>query len=194
MAQTPQRRVEPTTVAVPSAAELKQLSARPLQFPKVRADEPCPVSKGSRDTVPDVPYIFCSECLYFGHGPAYFALLFLSDPAQDVAVINLDKVYYREGGVFSMKTPWVTKPDYFGPVLVRGQRLDGEGKLGGVELEAPTRRSDESHWSFWPTGLTVTGAGCYGIQIDTDQGTDVVIFKATGGDTPYRVGTIESNR
>jgi len=186
MAQTPQRRVAVTTPPVPSAAEMERLSQRPLQFPALRAGEPCPVSKGSRQTVPHVPHIFCSECLFFGRGPAYFALIFLSDPDKDVAVVNLDHVYYREGGVFSMKTPWVTRPDYSGPVLARGRRLDGEGKLGGVELEAPWGRPHESDWSFWPTGLTVTGAGCYGIQIDTDRDTDVVVFKATGGDTPYR--------
>ncbi|HEX8898151.1 MAG TPA: hypothetical protein VF751_05595, partial [Chthoniobacterales bacterium] len=129
LAQTPQRHVEPTTPAGPTAAELERMSKRPLRFPSLRAGEPCPMSQGSRETVPHVPYIFCSECLYFGHGPAYFALIFLTDPKQDVAAVNLDQVYYREGGVFSMKTPWVTKPDYVGPVLARGRRLDGEGKL-----------------------------------------------------------------
>ena len=188
LAMAQNRQVEPTTVAVPSTAELKRLNQRPIQFPNVPAGEPCPVSKGSRETVPHVGYIFRSDSFFFGHGPTYFALLFLTDPTQNIAVVNLDKVFYRQGGVFSMKTPWVTRPDYSGPVLVRGRRLDGEGRLEGPALEAP-RRGHETDWSFWPDEISVTGQGCYGIQIDTDQGTDVVVFKATGGDTQNRPGT-----
>jgi hypothetical protein len=191
MAQTPGRHVEVTTIARPNATELKRLSSRPLRLPTLRTGQPCPVSKGSRETVPHVGYIFCSTCLFFGDGPTYFALLFLTNPAGDVAAINLDNVSYREGGVYSMKTPWVTKPEYSGPVLTRGQRLDGEGKLEAPQFEAPSRRLHESDWSFWPDGITVTGPGCYGIQIDTDRGTDIVVFKATGGDASNRSGTKE---
>ena len=188
-AQIP-RHMESTEVTPPSADELKRLNQRPFQFPTIHAGEPCPVSKGSRETVPHVGYIFRSDSVFFGHGPTYFALLFLTDPTQNVAIVNLDNVFYRQGGLFSMQTPWVTRTDYSGPVLVRGQRLDGTGKLEGPKLESPSRlRSHESDWSFWPEGISVTGPGCYGIQVDTDRGTDVVVFKATGGDAPYRSGT-----
>jgi len=34
-------------------------------------------------------------------------------------------------------------------------------------------------WSFWPSWMWVPGPGCYGVQLDTLSGTDVVVFQAT---------------
>ena len=52
MAQKPTHQVEATTVILPNAAELKRLSQRPLQLPTLHAGGQCPVSKGSREIVP----------------------------------------------------------------------------------------------------------------------------------------------
>lgn len=190
-AQKIDRTVANTEPAIPNAEQLSQLYRRELKLPALHPGERCPVSKGSREAVPHVGYIFCSECLYFGRGPTYFALLFLTNPADSIGAINLDNVPYREDGAYSAKTSWVSKADYAGPILARGQRLDGDGKLRfhfdsrgirDLQLAAP-RRADSSQWSFWPTSLLVPGPGCYGIQIDTTRGTDVVIFEARKGGT-----------
>lgn len=200
-AQKSDSRAVNTDPPVPNAAELQRLYRRPLKLPTLHRGQPCPVSKGSRDTVPHVGYIFCSECLFFGRGPAYFALvpLFLAHPDDNVAEMNLDNVFYRDGDAYSAKTPFVTRVDYTGPVLARGQRLEGKGKLKfhfdsgstrDLQLKAPVS-VDQSLWSFWPTSLVIPGPGCYGLQIDTAQGTDVVIFDAIKGAAPTRSGNVE---
>lgn len=194
-AQKIDRTVANTEPAIPDAEQLSQLYRRKLKLPSLHPGERCPVSRGSREAVPHVGYIFCSECLFFGRGPAYLSSLFFDNPNADVAVMNLDKVFYRDQGAYSAKTAWVSRPDYSGPILARGRRLDGDGQLqfhfdsrGIRDLQlAPLRRADASQWSFWPTSLVVPGPGCYGIQIDTTRGTDVVILEAIKDGTEPRI-------
>src|SRR5436853_2719561 len=50
-----------------------QLKQRPLTLPVIRAGDRCPVTEGSRESVPREPYVFCAGCLWFGRGPVYFA-------------------------------------------------------------------------------------------------------------------------
>ena len=166
-----------------------QLKSRPLNFPALSAGERCPISHGSRDTVPRADYIFCSGCFWFGKGPVFFALSW-SDQSTDEARFSLNKVPFEQR-TYRAKTPWVSKPEYAGPILIRGRLLTGNEKLrfasGGnkpidaLELQAPAKeKADSSRWSFWPTSMFVPHAGCYGIQIDTSDATDVIIFEATG--------------
>lgn len=168
-----------------AAAPLK----RPFTLPVLRARDRCPVTQGSRESVPREPYIFCAGCLWFGAGPVYLAWTFqLKDPKD--AVFSLDGVP-RNGRAYFAKTPWVSLPDYSGPILIRGRQLDGKGILrfsvasprmeNELDLNAPNR-TDPNRWSFWPSSMSVPGPGCYGIQIDTSRGTDIVIFRATTGD------------
>ena len=80
-----------------------------------------------------------------------------------------------------------------GPILIRGRLLGGDAteklrfSLGGdrlsdaFQLEARAKeRADSSRWLFWPTSMFVPHAGCYGIQIDTSDSTDVIILETTG--------------
>ena len=176
-----------------------QLKQRPLTLPVIRAGDRCPVTRGSRESVPREPYIFCTGCLWFGRGPVYFAWAWsfqvggrvidpLSTDAED-ATFSLQGVPY-ESSAYQAKTPWVSKPDYEGPILIRGRRLDGKGTLrfyvAGpkpeevLKLNAPSR-TDSTHWSFWPSYIILSRPGCYGVQVDTLRGTDIVIFSATTG-------------
>jgi len=100
-----------------------QLKNRPLNFPALSAGERCPISHGSRDTVPRADYIFCAGCYWFGKGPVFFALSW-SDQGTDLARFSLNKVPYEQR-TYRAKTPWVSKPEYYGPILIRG-RLLGE--------------------------------------------------------------------
>ena len=167
-----------------------QLKDRPLNLPSLPAGEGCPVSHGSQNTVPHASYVFCSGCFWFGKGPVFLALAW-SDQSTDEGRFPLERVPY-EDHAYRAKTPWVSKPDYAGPILIRGRSLTGNEKLrfseGGnkltdvFELEALARgRDDLSRWSFWPTSMFVPRPGCYGIQIDTSHSTDVVIFEAYDG-------------
>ena len=57
-----------------------QLKQRPLTLPVIRAGDRCPVTRGSRESVPREPYIFCTgvyglvEGLCILHGPGVFKL------------------------------------------------------------------------------------------------------------------------
>ena len=169
-------------------AAFVQLQQRPLTLPVIRAGDRCPVTQGSRESVPPEPYIFCAGCLWFGRGPVYFAWSFHVNHVQD-AIFSLDGVPH-ENSAYRAKTPWVSKPDYEGPILIRGRRLDGKGALRfrvaepkpveDLKLKAPSG-TDPTHWSFWPSSMYVPGPGCYGVQVDTLRGTDIVIFGATTG-------------
>lgn len=187
--------VTPSLIATPgSSAPLNQ---RPLNLPVLAPGDPCPISKGSREIVPNEGYIFCATCVWLGKGPVYFALSWHDDLGED-ATFSLDAVPYQDG-VYGVKTPWISKPDYAGPILIRGKQLDGPGEnklqftqngRGPYEefgLSAAGGPS-ASQWSFWPAGMEVPGPGCYGVQIDTPQDTDIVIFKATKSE-PTPIGT-----
>jgi len=172
------------------SAAFVQLKQRPLTLPVIRAGDRCPVTQGSRESVPREPYIFCARCVWFGRGPVYFAWAwsFQANHVED-AMFSLQGVPH-ENSDYRAKTPWVSKPDYSGPILIRGRRLDGKGPLrfssGGskpeedLKLDAPNR-TDSTHWSFWPSSMYVPGPGCYGVQLDTQRGTDIVIFSAATG-------------
>jgi hypothetical protein len=169
-------------------AAFVQLKQRPLTLPAIRAGDRCPVTQGSRESVPREPYIACAGCLWFGRGPVYFAWSFHVNHLED-AIFSLDAVPY-ENPAYRAKTPWVSKPDYEGPILIRGRRLDGKGELRfhvaspkpeeNLKLNAPSR-TVSAHWSFWPSSMYLPGPGCYGVQVDTLRGTDIVIFSAAPG-------------
>jgi hypothetical protein len=184
--------VSPQTSAV---NELRQrspdLKQRLLNLPKLKVNEPCPVSHGNQELVRGADYVFCSSCFWFGKGPVYLALSF-QDQRNDEARFALTRVP-RDSNAYSAKTPWVARPDYTGPILVRGGRIDGSSReklrfwFSGhkpaemLQLDAPPpERIDATHWSFWPTSMYVPRGGCYGLQIDTKDETDVVVFEATG--------------
>jgi len=112
----------------------------------------------------------------------------LSTDVED-ATFSLQGVPY-ESSAYQAKTPWVSKPDYEGPILIRGRRLDGKGELRirvrakpkeDLKLNAPSFRTESTDWSFWASSMFLSGPGCYGVQIDTLRGTDVVIFSAAPG-------------
>ncbi|MGA7731646.1 MAG: hypothetical protein WCD37_10300 [Chloroflexia bacterium] len=179
----------PPTVSVTDSADaMALLEQRPLDLPALAPGEPCPTSKGSRNTVPPEPYIFCATCLWFGTGPTYLALGWHDNIRED-ATFSLDHVPYEEG-FYDAKSPWVSKPDYSGPIRVRGRQLNGNGenkvlfRQGGFPATGDLRLAayggpNSTQWSFWPASLSVSGPGCYGIQIDTLLGSDRIIFEAT---------------
>lgn len=165
------------------------LRERELILPSLGDREPCPASKGRTSTVPEEDYIFGAGGYWYGNGPVYFGLSW-KIPDEQRAVFSIDRVPL-EGGEFRAKTPWVSSPSYSGPILVRGKNLksndrknelrfseQGAQRANWLVLASPNAPAGKS-WSFWPTLLWLPGAGCFGIQIDTLIGTDVVVFEAT---------------
>jgi len=92
-------------------------------------------------------------------------------------------------------------PQYVGVALIRGKQL-GTDTNSAISFAENTQsqsltmnmvlRSDtagtlvpdsyeeavESIWGFWPSHLVISGPGCYAIQIDTEDGSDIVVFEA----------------
>ena len=163
------------------------LNERPIQVPRLAEGEACPVSVGSRTTVPSQRHIFGARGVWFGSGPVYFSLAWKASSDND-ATFGLQPVPY-ERNAYQAKTPWVSVPSYSGPVLVRGHALDTSGRVlrfaangsqptDRLELQAP-RAPGASLWSFWASAMWVPAPGCYGLQIDTLSGSDIVVFEAT---------------
>ena len=164
------------------------LIQRPLKLPSIRSGDTCAISVGSRVTVPNQEHIFDSAGPWFGAGPVYLALAWKAHTDDDNATFSLKPVPISDGARRA-KTPWVSVPSFSGPILIRGRALDdsghklrfstsGEGPSDSLQLQAPQAPS-LGLWSFWPTSMWVPGPGCYGVQIDTPAGTDIVIFRAT---------------
>jgi hypothetical protein len=173
-----------SSIVVAQSAE-ETLKQRPVNLPTLEPGDSCPITTGSRGTVPIQRHIF-GGALWFGKGPVYFALAWKASPGDD-ATFALEPVP-REGNAHRAKTPWVAVPSYSGPILIRGLALDasrrallfdatGAGPRNGLELQAPQAPAP-SLWSFWASSMWVPGPGCYGVQIDTLGATDVVVFEA----------------
>jgi hypothetical protein len=79
------------------------------------------------------------------------------------------------GRWYDIKTLWFSAASYQGPVLIRGQRLDGPGVLrfgrGTPESrylvdQGTTLTHVRGVMRSWPGGTYVTSPGCYGFQVD----------------------------
>lgn len=160
--------------SVPLPVPFQPLAARPLKLPMVAAGSPCPASPVT--ILGGVaPRIGTPLRLGFGNarGP------------QGAYAFN--KTVLDFAGATSA-----------GNVLLRGSRLDGSGKLyfggfgigsidvaavsvtdpqgGQVPFYAELPLSIESTAVFY---TYPTSAGCYGIQADSDNFSEVIVFKAT---------------
>jgi len=158
---------------------------QPLTLPILKPSDDCPVTIGSGESVPPSPHIFGSGAIWFGRGPVFMNLAWKGDrlpPARfGLSLIPL------ENGARRAKTPWVAEATFAGPIVIRGRSLradaaplsfdtPGETRL---ELLAPHGEPWVEAWSFWATSMYVPGPGCYGVQIDTREKSDTVIFEAT---------------
>lgn len=168
------------------ATSADELQRRADFLPHIGENETCTISLGTRGTVPLQSHIF-GGALWFGAGPVYFALAWKSS-SDDGATFPLEPVP-QDRNARRAKTPWVSSPSYSGPILIRGRALTASG----MAILFSATGSDPSNqlrfmapnspapglWSFWPSSMWVPGPGCYGVQIDTLSGTDIVVFEAT---------------
>jgi len=164
-------------VATPSPQTYEQLAARPLKLPVVAAGQACPASAITLlgGTAPRV-----GTSVRFGFG------------------IRADGSMWPSGSYAFNKTVWdFSGPPWLRDVLLRGSRLDGDGKLffggngitsgagagitvidskGGVVPFYPRLRLPvDSNAAFY---LYPTAAGCFAIQADSDAFSEVVVFRA----------------
>jgi hypothetical protein len=86
------------------------------------------------------------------------------------------------------KVLWISAPGLHGPVVIRGQRLDGgdrvafDGTDGGPvqnNIVIPPRPG-AADWRDRPSYIRLRAPGCYSFQIDTLTGSTSIVFRAVG--------------
>jgi len=151
--------------ATPTTADPWTALRRPLASPAVPAGT-CPTGSPRAVNPAFGPAI--------GDGPVF-------------AVLGSGVLYAASAGMY--KTLWVADPIYQGPVLIRGQQLDGNAgvafQVGVPGTPIPEMRLQQSGatapsdlgWRQWPSLSILPGPGCYAIQVDGQTFTETVIVQ-----------------
>ena len=163
---------------------LPQSVLRPLRLPTVGLGDPCPTSAGHRIDTKGFGGIA------LGTGPVEPLIAAAGDPLHGVAQLDPKSSTTYSGTWYSFKTLWFTQPSYTGPVLVRGARIDGNGRVAFGEgpiighLVIPpgsTINEYEDGYREAPGGTYVEAPGCYAWQIDGADFSYDLVFKAISG-------------
>jgi hypothetical protein len=162
--------VEPVAGSIPS--ELR----RPLQLPVLASGPACPVSGGRS----------FRNSQFGGIALGVAPVQPLAGGSQATRGILLFRRYQGRPGWFGVKTLWFAPPSYQGPVLIRGRRLDGPGRI--VMGEGPTLLDPQlapgptlngtGGWREWPGATWLRKPGCYAWQVDGEGFSNVIVFKA----------------
>jgi hypothetical protein len=169
----------PTATAPAGSDEWSALRRRPLNLPTVAPGSSCPTS-GGKSVSPDFG-------IALGDGPLY-PVSFYPDGTYYYAGAT------QEGGWYLLKVLWISSPDYSGPALVRGKQIDGpnelrfgEGPNPQTELRLNTANSNNrtgTGWRDWPGYTRLRAPGCYAYQVDGNNFSRVIVFKATDAMPP----------
>lgn len=88
-------------------------------------------------------------------------------------------------GWYRQKVLWIVQGPAGTQALIRGVSLSGgeelrfgEGTDVGPELLLTVNADPQSKWSDFPTITQVQSPGCYSYQIDTAEGSNVIVFDA----------------
>lgn len=153
----------------PTSAGSSASLARPLSLPSFSTA--CPRASGHA-VLPDVG-------LGLGPGPVW--------PVGFGATGTAPLGQSSDGVWHAVKVLWAAAPDYLGPVLVRGRRLDApgvvhfslDGNLAGpdeLRLDDAPAAAERS----WPSYTLVQAPGCYAYQIDGTRFSYSVVFEIEG--------------
>ena len=152
---------------------------RPLTLPTVKADDPCPRTAGQR--------IARIEGTVLGDGPVY-----IQGPGADEVVYLGDGPMAGDHRAIPLR--WVMSPGQVGPILIRGRALDGsDGLRFGIEDPQPELpvwqriNAETRDWMVWrrtADDIAVPGPGCYAVQIDGLDFSQVIVFEVVAGAAP----------
>jgi hypothetical protein len=162
-----------------AATTLTDLRQRPLHIEKLGAGESCPTARPRKLSPAFGPGL--------GDGPVYplgfserGVLRFAYPPPKNSLFAGSDW-----GG---QKVLWVSDPKYGGPILIRGQQLDGSNQVrfgqgsAAILQELAFRRHSADNWSGgwrnFPSYTRLRSPGCYGYQVDGAGFTDIIVFRA----------------
>lgn len=170
------------------ATGIEDLRARDLSLPELGHDEICPVV-----TYPEP--VFVDTGAGVRAGPVGAVGIGVN------GVLNFDITTPKDW--YSSKILWVLDAD-LPPLLVRGRRLDGPGKVAFRTSDAESEPSlvlDEDvqstigpEYRDQPSGPRVKRSGCYALQIDGPDFQSVIVFRAVVGDGNQSTRTFELRR
>jgi hypothetical protein len=145
---------------------------RPFHTPFIAYGAKCPASAANRR----VDFARYGLGRGYGPGPAYPIGL---DRGTIHLVWRHTEVDARRWGV--QKVLWFVHPSYHGPVLIRGEQIDGpyrvrfdRGRIPPAELRLPD--GTREHASY----VRIRKPGCYAFQIDGLTFSRTIVFRAAG--------------
>jgi hypothetical protein len=177
----------PTAALHPPVSQWASLEARPVRLPALQGRAGCPV--GSATPVPG------AADAGLGEGPVV-----LVGPGTDRGELIFDQVTVRNAAGISVaagseqQVLWYVQPGYEGPMLIRGEQLDGRQVLGftgglglnaggdGLSMQRDLRIVANAllgtPWQSWRAGVVVPGTGCYAVQVDGVDIHEIIVFHA----------------
>jgi hypothetical protein len=153
-----------------------------LDLPTLSAGVACPVS------TQQVAHNLSAE---FGNGPALgtgpiYALM--GEMQGGVLPYSLSYSQSHPSDPWqSSKVIWMAKPEASGRVLVRGRQIDGPidgpnwilfGMGDAPEAALQWEIASQSGWASLPSEIRIRAPGCYAYQVDSQQATAMIVFKA----------------
>ena len=172
---SPTRRVDQGGNVLPPLvddATWARLAGHPVNLNPLGPGVPCPKSVTTQPS----PYT----------GP-------LAGPGPVYAAGNTVFYTLADDGTLRAKVAWISRPEYTGPALIRGVRIDaapedvrfapgGGQTTSQLHFEYDTRvraaGSDEG-WRFLPSTVVIGAPGCYGFQIDGLDWTVTIVMDTT---------------
>jgi hypothetical protein len=150
------------------------LAARSLNLPSASASN-CPVTAAQ--------LLSPTQPMTLGDGPIYATGLGSSSTLRVSPDANDSRYQFGTVTLTAM-------PDFSGKVLVRGQRIDQSGALAfyyPVDSNGPATPvlaldtagvAQAGYWSSWYSDVLVASPGCYAVQVDTHDKSQVIVFLA----------------
>ncbi|HEV2659689.1 MAG TPA: hypothetical protein VGU68_03770 [Ktedonobacteraceae bacterium] len=176
-----------TSAATSAPASTSDLANKPLHLPSVAAGAACPVSQIRSGVVPGRQYAL-------GNGPVY---LVVTNPTPTIQYTVAPFIGDTSSELGGSRSIWAINPNYQGTVLIRGQQLGGNNPLrfnGGLDqvnsnsqgtepilndLRLNGQQGQNSSWSSFVTFTRMQAPGCYGVQVDGQNFSEVIVFQAS---------------
>jgi hypothetical protein len=139
--------------------------------PTLGPGEACPTARGRVVNADFGPAI--------GRGPVYAAALGTDGVLEIAPAENFDSHEWA-----GQKVLWVVDKSYDGPVVIRGQRLDGPGIVRFDEGDVPPALISIGaggggyYWRNRPSYTRVQGPGCYAWEVEGDGFAYPIVFLA----------------
>lgn len=155
---------------------MADLQGRSLRLPTLSSGEPCPTSLGK------------TVALANAVGPAILvgAVGVMIPQQGNVAQGIVDLAPSDIAGWYGIKTHWLVKPSYQGPVLVRAESLSrssgwisihADASPGPLVIPSGPDANGADGWREQPSGSYVKGPGCYGVQFDGTSFSVSLVFE-----------------